>query len=187
MRFAVLIPRARFVRAPDALGPLGEGSAVAGETLGFALAFDVDEFHHRAAEIHALGRVIGDTQSNARVGEAHHAEPDAADALGERVDRLERILVDVDDVVEEVRGEMDVGLEAVPIHFPVSYIKADVNGAEVADVVGEEGLLAAGVRRFVTAEARDRVVSIGFVDEEDTGLAGAPRAEDHAVPDGARV
>ena len=50
----------------------------------------------------------GDAEPHERVGEAHHAESDAADALGERVDLRQRILVDVDDVVEEVRAEMDV-------------------------------------------------------------------------------
>ncbi len=184
---AVLVARARLVRAPDALGPLGERSAVAGETLRFLLAFDVDELHHLAAELHTLGRVVRDAEPDARVGEAHDAEPDAADALGERVDRLERVPVDVDDVVEEVRGEMDVRLEGVPIQLSVLHIEADVDRAEVADVVGEERLLAAGIRRFVSAETRHGVISIGFVDEEDAGLAGAPRAEDHAIPDGARV
>jgi hypothetical protein len=82
---------------------------------------------------------------------------------------------------------MDVRFERVPIQLSISHIKTDVDRAEVADVVGEEGLLAAGVRRLVTSEARNRVVAIGFVDEEDPRFAGAPCAEDHAVPDGAGV
>ncbi len=56
-----------------------------------------------AAELHAFGRVVGNAEAHERVGEAHDAESDAADALGQRVDLRQRILVDVDDVVEEVR------------------------------------------------------------------------------------
>ena len=36
------------------LRPLGERAALVGETLALLLAFDVDELHHLAAELHAL-------------------------------------------------------------------------------------------------------------------------------------
>ena len=55
------------------------------------------------AELHALVAVVGDAEPHERVGKAHDAEADAADALRQRVDLRQRILVDVDDVVEEVR------------------------------------------------------------------------------------
>ena len=61
-----------------------------------------------AAELDAFGGVVRDAEADERVGEAHHAETDAADALGQRVDLRQRVLVDVDDVVEEVRAELDV-------------------------------------------------------------------------------
>ena len=72
-----------------------------------------------AAELHALVRVVRDAEPNERVGEAHDAEADAADALRERVDLGQRVLVDVDDVVEEVRRERDVARERVPVHLPI--------------------------------------------------------------------
>src|ERR671929_78001 len=50
----------------------------------------------------------------------------------ERVDLRERVLVDVDDVVEEVRGQMDVAPKGVPIHHAVTHVVADVDRAEVA-------------------------------------------------------
>ena len=86
------------------LRPLGERATLVGETLALLLALDVEELHHLAAELHAFGRVVRDAEAHERVGEAHDAEADAADALGERVDLRQRILVDVDDVVEEVRA-----------------------------------------------------------------------------------
>ena len=62
------------------------------------------------------------------------------------------------------------------------YEGAEVDGAEVADVVGEEGLLAAGVGRLVAAEVGDRIVVVGLVDEEHARLAGLPRAVDDPLP-----
>src|SRR6185503_17630422 len=95
--------------------------------------------------------------------------------------------VDVDDVVEEVRAHMDVRLEGGPIHFAVLHVVADVDRTQITDVVWQEWLLAARVRRLIRAEVRNRVVLVRFVDEEDARLARAPRAQDHAIPDGARV
>ena len=62
------------------------------------------------------GDVVRNAEAHERVGEAHHAKADPADALGERVDLGQRVLVDVDDVVEEVRRQMDVLRERVPVH-----------------------------------------------------------------------
>ena len=64
----------------------------------------------------------------------------------------------------------------------VLHERADVDGAEVADVVREQRLLAAGIGRLVAAEVRDRIVVVGLVDEEHARLAGLPRAVDHPVP-----
>ena len=135
----------------------------------------------------AFRRVVRDAEAHERVGEAHDAEADAADALGERVDLGQRVLVDVDDVVEEVRAEVDVALERIPVHAAVDHVVPDVDAAEVADVVREQRLLAAGVGRLVLPEVRHRVVAVRLVDEEAARLAGAPRALDHAVPHHLRV
>ena len=67
------------------------------------------------------------------------------------------------------------------------HVVADVDRAEVADVVRKQRLLAARIRRFVLPDVRHRVVAIRFVDEEAAGLARSPRAVDHLVPDLARV
>src|SRR5437868_6415862 len=66
-------------------------------------------------------------------------------------------------------------------------VVADVDRSQIADVVREQRLLTAGIGRLVGAQVRDGVVAVGFVDEEDAGLAGAPSAEDHLVPDGLGV
>src|SRR5207244_3486219 len=69
-----------------------------------------------------------------------------------------------------------------PSATPLLHEQADVDGPQVADVVGKQRLLAAGVRGFVAAEARDRVVVVGPIDEVDTGLARPPCAV-HDLPE----
>jgi len=66
----------------------------------------------------------------------------------EVVDLGQRVLVRVDDVVEEVSAEMHGRAHRVPIDAAVLHEQADVDRPEVADVVGEERLLAA---RFVAS------------------------------------
>ena len=77
---------------------------------------------------------------------------------------------------------MDVTLERVPIHLSVRDVITDVYRAQVADVVRQKGLLAAGICRFVLTDVGNRIVAIGFVDEEASRLAGPPGALDHPVP-----
>ena len=160
----------------------GNGATLVREALALALGLDVDELHAAAAELDAFGRVVRDAQTHERVGEAHDAETDAADALGQRVDLGERILVDVDDVVEEVRGEMHVALHRIPVQHAVLHVVADVDRAEVADVVRKQRLLAARIRRLVRAQVRDRIVAVGLVDEEAARLARAPGAHRSSCP-----
>ena len=82
---------------------------------------------------------------------------------------------------------MDIALQRFPIHLAVLHITTDVDRAEVADVVRQQRLLAAGICRHVLTDVRNRIEAVGFVDEEAAGLTGAPRAVDHLVPDCARV
>ncbi len=181
------IARARFVGAEDAARPFGERAALLGQPLALLLALDIEELHHLAPHLHAFSTVVRNTQAHEHVGKTHHAEPDAADALAQRVDLRQRILVDVDDVVEEVRAERDVAAHRVPVHHAMVHVVPHVHAAEVAHVVRQQRLLTARVRCLVVAEVRHRVVAVGFVDEEHTGLTGAPRAEDHFVPYVARA
>ena len=82
-----------------------------------------------------------------------------------------------------MRAERDVTLERIPVHHAVDHVVTDVNRTQVADVIREQRLLAARVRRFVRTELRHRVVTVCFVDEEHARLARAPRADDHLLPD----
>src|SRR5690625_41057 len=108
------------------------------------------------------------------------------------MDLREGVLVGIDHIVEEVRREVHCLTESIPID-PLSRrgigreVGEDevpnIDRAEVADVVGEEGLLTTGVRRLVAPELRDGVVLVRTVDEEDPWLTGTPGALDDHIED----
>src|SRR4029077_2107081 len=104
-----------------------------GQSLALTLGLDVHELLQLASKLDALDRVVSDAKPDERVSEAHYAEADAPNPLGESVDLGKRVFVDVDDVVEEVDGEVDVALERVPIHLRILHVIPDVDRAEVAD------------------------------------------------------
>ena len=111
--------RTGLVRAPDASLPLGEYAADLGEPLGLPLALLVHELLDLPAQLDAFLRVVGDAELHEQVGQAHHAEADAPDPLRQIGDLRQRILVGVDDVVEEVGREVDDAAEVVPVDLPV--------------------------------------------------------------------
>ena len=87
-----------------------------------------------------------------------------------------------------MRADGDVPLERIPIHLATAaHVVAAVHRAQVAHVVGQQGLLAARIRGFVGAKLRDRIVAVRFVNEEHARFTRAPRAEDHLVPDFTRA
>src|SRR5213080_1157441 len=93
-------PRAARVRSRDRPLPLGEDAALLRQLLRRRLRLLVHELHHLATERHALVRVVANPQPHEQIGPTHHAQADAADALGQLVDLRQRILVGIDHVVE---------------------------------------------------------------------------------------
>ena len=93
----------------------GKTPRLLGQPLRLDLGLVVDELLELAAELDALVGVVGDAEPDEEVGQAHDAEPDAADPLGQVGDLLQRVLVGVDDVLEEVGREVDRAAQAVPV------------------------------------------------------------------------
>ena len=168
--------RAGGVRAPDGARPLGEDPTLLGELLGSLLGLLVHELHQPATQRDALVAVVGDAEPHQQIRPAHDAQADTPNALGEIVDLGERVPVGVDDVVQEVRAEVHRRSQPVPFHLAVLDEQADIDRAEVADVVRQQRLLPARIGRFVAAQVRDRVVPVGAVYEENARLARFPRA-----------
>ena len=108
-------PRAALSSGPQMLcGPLREGAADLGQALGLDLGLLVHELLDLPAQLHALVGVVGDAQPHEQVGQAHDAEADAADVLGQLGDLAQRVLVGVDHVLEEVGRDVDHAAEAGP-------------------------------------------------------------------------
>ncbi len=180
-------PGAGGVRPPNRALPLRERAALFGQLLGRDLRLLVDELHQLAAQRDARIGVVPDAQTHEQVGPPHDAEADTADALREVVDLGERVLVRVDDVIEEMRAQVHSGAQLLPVHVAVLDEQADVDRTEVAHIVREQRLLTARIRRLVTAKVRHRVVVVGAIDVEHAGLAGLPRAVHDLLEDVAGV
>ena len=182
-----LVPGGRLVGPPDRLLPLREDAALGGQALRLDLRFLVDESHELLAELNRAGGAVGLTEPNQHVGPTHDPEADAPDVLRKLVDRRKRVLVGVDHVVEKMRGLVDGRPQAIPVDPLILDKGADVDRAQIAHVVRQQGLLTARVRGLVRAHVRHRVVPVGLVDEEDARLAVPPRPVDDLVEHFARV
>ena len=93
-----------------------------------------------------------------RIGEAHDAEPDLAVAARDRLDLRQRVVVHVDDVVEEAHAERDaLAPAAAQSNPPVDDQLADVDRRQVARLERQQRQLAARVGRLHLAERRRRI------------------------------
>ncbi|MPN42185.1 hypothetical protein SDC9_189741 [bioreactor metagenome] len=62
----------------------------------------LDERHHALCKGNAFVGVIGNAERQQRIGKAHHAKSDLSRAPGHFANVRERIVVHVDDVIEEM-------------------------------------------------------------------------------------
>ena len=147
----------------------------------------VDEVHDLAGQVHGLVGVVGDAEPEEQVGEAHDAQADLAVAAGHLGDLRQRVVVDVDDVVQEAHGGLDDAPQAAVVEVAVVAHAGQVDGAQVARLVGQQGLLAAGVGALDRAQLGRGVVLVDAVDEDDAGVAVLPGQRDDEVEDLARL
>src|SRR5262249_13384102 len=176
------VARAGRVGTPDRARPLREHATRLGQLFRGDLRLLVQELHELEAELHALVGVVGHPQLHQQDGPAHYSEPDGRVPLRQSVDLCERVRVRIDHVVEEVGAEVHRGAQPVPVDPAILDEQPDVDRAQVANVVGEQRLLAAGIGRLVAAQRRYRVVLVGAVDEEYARLARLPGAV-HDLPE----
>ena len=167
--------------------PGAEDAALAGEVEGGVVGLRLQEAHHLFAEGERFVGVVGDAQLHEGVVPAHDAEADLARGLGGAVDLFDGVAVHVDDVVEEADALGDDLGEALPVEASVVAVgpheAGEVERAEVAGLVGEERLFAAGVGGLDRAEVGGWVVAVDAVDEDDAGVAVLPGVGDEHVED----
>src|SRR5450759_3479702 len=164
---------------------VGEHAALAGQLLAGRAGLVVDEAHDIAGDLAGVFGVVRHLEAQQHVGEAHDAETDLAVALGHPLDLGQRVAIDVDDVVEKAHGGAHDAAQGAVVDVAVGHDPAEIDGAQVAALVGQQRLLAAGVGALDLAELRRGVVGVDAVDEDDAGVAVLPGERDHGLEHGA--
>ncbi len=134
----------------DRLLDVGKTPFKRAELPAFFVGLLPQEAHQLLGEGQGPGRVVLQFLFQKQIGPAHDAEPDPAVGPGHLSDLGKGVLVDVDDVVQEADGDLDDPGEPFPVEGPgplrVEEV-GEVDRAEIAGLVGVQGLLAAGIRR----------------------------------------
>ena len=176
-------------RAVDRICPVGEVSAHGGQLLGGAIRFLLDEAHHFTGEVQGLFGAVRDAHIDQHVRPAHDAQADAPDRLRCLLDLGNRVVIHLDDVIEQVNRPPHDLAQVGPINFfrtRSSHSEVTkIDRAEVARIVGIERLFATGVGRFDRAALRHgvRTAVVDAVDEDHAGVAVLPGVFEHRLPD----
>ena len=171
----------------DALVKEGEGTPALRQLLALLVADGVDGVHNLGGQSHALFTVVGHAHVEEHIRKAHDAQADLTGGTGHLVDLGQGVLVDLDDVVQEVDSGTDGLLQLGPVQHPARHGLGDVvdqvDGAQVAALIGQQGLLAAGVGGLDLALAGHGVVPVEPIQEDDAGLAGLPGGGNDGIKD----
>ena len=187
----------RLALAIGASSPVGERAPLLRQAGRLIPADRGDELHHLVAQLQRRLAVVGDAELDQEVGPPHHPQADPAVGVDLLHDLVQRIRVHLDHVVQEPDREAHHALQLVPgdgsrgVIGPSELVQVD--GAQVARVIGCQWLLAAGVGGLDRLQLRHRVggAAVHPVDEDEPGVPGAPGrvhdpVEDLARPEPAR-
>ncbi len=137
-----------------------------------------DEPHDPLAELHGLFAVIGQVHLDQEIRETHDAQSDPPVALGDGLDFRKRVAIHVQHIVEEAHGQPRRLAQSVEIDPRIQRRTgeklAQIDGAERAGLIGQQRLLAAGIRRLDPADMRGGIAAVDGIQEHDTRLAGLP-------------
>ena len=138
----------------------------------------LDEGHQPLAHLHAFRGIVGNAQQHQHVGKAHDAKAHFAGLFRHLVDLGDGVFVHLDHIVQKMHGQVHRAGQLVPIHLVFAagllHHLHQVDGAQVAGFIGQQGLFAAGVCGFDAALGGHHVIPVQPVDEHDAGLAVAP-------------
>ena len=163
-------------------GIVGEIPACFAEVRRSRRGLFLDEMHDLFGLHHRIFGIVGNIEGDEHVGKAHDAEADLAIGAGEVTNLGEGILVGLDDVVQEMDGIPHHGFQMVVVDFSAVHHVGEVDGAEVARFVGQEGLFSARVGAFDFPDVRRGVVAVHGVQEDDAGFPVFPcRMDDQVV------
>ncbi len=162
----------------DAAFVVGEGSPLFSEFRGGVVALGLDEAHDLTAELDPFIAVVRDAKAHQQICKAHHAKADLAVSIGHFPNGRNGVIVDVDHIVQKADADLHHFLQAVPVDCPLIPFfychLGQVDGAEVAALIREQRLLAAGIGRFDFAYLGSWVGTVDAVKEDDSRFSVFP-------------
>ena len=177
----------------DRLRPVRKRPAFLGQLGRLVVRLLLDEGHQAIGEVGGFLAVVRHAEQEQHVGPAHDAEADPPVVLHGLVDHRQRVRVHLDDVVQETHGEPHHALHLVPVDRHLTVLGpprelGDVERAEIARLVRQQGLLAARIGRLDLADLRRRVgrARVDPIEEDHPGIARAPGRRDDPPEDLAR-
>ena len=143
-----------------------------------------DKLHHLGGQLPPFFAAIGDAELDQHIVQPHDAHADLPGLQGHLVDLGDRKAVAVDDIVEKVGGRPGNILQPLVIDLSLADKIGKVDRTEVAALVGQQPLLAAGIGRLELAQLRGHVGLVGGIDEEDPRFTVVPGQIDDLIEDG---
>ena len=147
------------------------------------MPFIVDKRHHLFSQLDGLLGVIGNPQGDEHIGPSHDAQADLSVGVGHLGDLRQRIPVEFDHIVQKMDGQMHDLFEPLPIDLTLPHHQPQVDGSQVAGLIGEQRLFAAGVGRFDRADMRGGIVPVHPIEKNDPRLPVFPGMPDDQVED----
>ncbi|MPN09561.1 hypothetical protein SDC9_156852 [bioreactor metagenome] len=134
--------------------------------------------HDALAKGDALFGVVGDAEREQSIRKAHDAQADLSRASGHFCDRIERIVIDVNHVIEKMHGLFDGLFQQVEIKARLAVLGFkhgdEVDGTQITAFVRQQRLLAARIRALDFAGAGNDVIPVQPVEKDDARFACLP-------------
>ena len=119
--------------------------------------------------------VIRDAQAGQHLRQAHNTQPDLAGGPGGHFEFGDGIAADVDDVVKKAHGQLGNLGEPIPVDAATADHPGEVDGAQVARLVGQQRNFPTRVGGLDPAPRRRRVGAVDGVEEHQSRVAASMR------------
>ena len=134
--------------------------------------------HHFASHVQSFFRIVTEAHLYEQVGETHDAKADAPGLPAHLGNLGDGVIVHVDHVVQHMDRDIDGLVQTFPVHDRVAigdgHHAGDVDGRQIAGLVGQQGLLTARVGAFDLTQLGVGVVPVDQVQEYQSWIAGLP-------------
>ena len=181
----------------DRCGIGREGPTLCGQLGRGLVPFVLNKGHDALAKLDALLRIIGQLKLIEQVGKAHDAKTDLAVLAHGFGDAVQRKTRSVDDIVQKPYRQVHHALELGPVNalagrvdicIVAGHIKTrKIDRPQIAGLVGQQGLLAAGVGGLYLALVGGGIVAVDAVEKHNTRIARLPGFFDQQLKNFARA